>query len=772
MEKIKENKGNDTTTKKTVVLKVTLNQVLFPKPGQFSANGYSIVKYTCNDHSSENPDAVDLEGNDLYGKTFSAKGFLIPTSKSIQYTVEGTFSQNKYGLQLDLSKPPIEAFDQDEVGIMAYLTSGSIKGVGPKIARSIYQTFGNKTMDILDYNPERLSIIEGISKKKLEQIISSILETRSARATIEILAPLGISPKKSMKIYEKFKDESTDIVRNHPYRLCEVKGISFTTADELAMKQNVSLDSIERYEAGIIHVLIESEVGGSLFFKESSGNTCLPIWILLSKTMQLLGVQRCDFVNQQLNLALTNLKEKKEIVISREPQSRQIYIYRYITYECEQKIATNIVELLKDSKPPRFDIDKEIEKLEIKEQKKLAPEQKEAVKVALNNDVSVITGGPGTGKTTIINFIRKIYAEKFPNSEILLAAPTGRASRRMSEATNSNALTFHKSLGLGVNEDNEYSNPTVKLEYDLCIFDEYSMSDIFITASLFESIHKGMKVVIIGDVDQLSSVGCGNVLSDFIESGIIPVVRLITVYRQGEGSSIFTNSKLIKTGFTNLDYDNSFQFIDATDFQDAYDKMEKCYMQEIAINSVENVMMLSPFRNKKTLTGTESINCIISDKINPPENGKRSLKVYGKTFKEGDYVMQITRNTEEVSNGDVGFIIDIRGLGDDTIVTVDFRDGRIIDYKMDDLEFLTHAYAMSIHKSQGSEASVVIINLMKEHDIMLVKNLIYTAITRAKKKVIIIGHKNALITAINRTGTKRITLLAQRLRITLQKTIN
>lgn len=392
---------------------------------------------------------------------------------------------------------------------------------------------------------------------------------------------------------------------------------------------------------------------------------------------------------------------------------------------------------------------------------KLAPEQREAVKMALTKGLSVITGGPGTGKTLIQKAILDIYRRQYPKAGICCSAPTGRAARRMEQQSGCTASTVHKALGLVADEDGNYGEPEI-IEADLILVDEVSMLDIYLAGYLFGAIEYGKRIVLIGDADQLPSVGSGAVLSEIIVSGRISVVRLDQVFRQDSGSRIATNAKKIRHGDASLEYGDDFQFISSPNMQTSAEKIAELYLQEAKRYGIDNVALLTPYR-QKTETGANALNERLRELVNPRSPGKPEIVRSKRVFRCGDKVMQI-KNHDDVNNGDIGYIRDISGSGEDTIIQVDFGDGRMKEHEPADLDMLDFGYAFTVHKSQGSEYKSVIINLQCAHYNMLTRPLIYTAITRGKERVIIVGEKRALCIAIKKTDTeKRGTCLAQRL---------
>lgn len=438
-------------------------------------------------------------------------------------------------------------------------------------------------------------------------------------------------------------------------------------------------------------------------------------------------------------------------------------VYRAVTARTEQSLAWAVYRMLTCEKAgSHVNIDTEISAEEKKQGIQLASEQRHAVTTALTSQLSVITGGPGTGKTLIQRFLLDIYRRKNRGAKIICCAPTGRAARRMEQSTGFPATTIHKALGLLAGEDGDYCEPEM-LDADLIVVDEVSMMDIYLANHLFRSVPHGSQLVLIGDADQLPSVGPGAVLSEIIACGAVPVVRLDRIFRQSYGSRIAANAKLIRHGNLSLEYGEDFQFYDSCDMSASAQQIETLYLQETARYGVDNVALLTPYR-QKTETGVNALNERLREKLNP-QDGKKPEVVYRKRiYRLGDKVMQI-KNCEDISNGDIGYITSVTRDDTDSVLTVDFGDGRIAEYDGSDLEMLDLAYASTIHKSQGSEYKSVIINLQCAHAVMLVRPLVYTAITRAKERVLIVGERRALCIAIKRTDTEqRGTMLSARIK--------
>ena len=674
-----------------------------------------------------------------------AVGYCLPIADNLRYELQGHWSKNpKHGVQFEVENYD-EVITPTKEGIIAYLSSGQIKGIGPKMAEKIYDAFGLTALDVLDKEPERLLAISGISAAKLKKICDSYLANRGARDVVAFLTPHGITPNRAVKLYKEYGDRAMDIVKNHPYQLCEIAGIGFKTADRIAMSMGFDQLSVERVDEGILYALTDAE---------GKGHLCMEKHAFIKACLKVLDTPQLteDMVANRA----------ARLVYSGKLVSYQGNVYRSKTAYAESNLAELLSRQLRSARSHSYgDLEAALDAEELRMKVKFAPEQREAVKMALTQGVSVITGGPGTGKSMILRAILDIYRRQNPGKEICLCAPTGRAARRMEQATGLGASTVHKALGLLAGEDGDYGEPQA-LDADIILVDEVSMMDIYLAGRLLEAVKSRAQVVLIGDSDQLPSVGPGAVLSEMIASERIPVVRLDKVFRQNDGSRIAVNAKLIRHGNLSLEYGNDFRFVDSANLSDSASRIAELYMQEVARYGVDNVAMLSPYR-QKTETGVNALNEMLRELVNPPDEGKPEVVCGKRKFRVGDKVMQV-KNFEDVSNGDIGYIRNIFKFGDETTVCVDFGDGRNMEYDSSELDMLDLGYASTIHKAQGAEYQSVIINLQCAHHIMLTRPLIYTAITRGKDRVIIVGERRALCISIKKTDIeKRGTCLAHRL---------
>ena len=715
----------------------TFERVIFPRDATASSTGFMIAIYK--------PYGVlkDAAGNVL--DQFKAVGYCLPTSDKVRYNMTGKWSKSqKHGIQFEVERYE-EVITPTREGIIAYLASGQIRCIGKKTAERIYDTFGQETLQVLDQEPKKLLTVRGISEKKLRKIVDSYLANRGARDVIAFLAPHGVSPSRAVRLYREYGEETMDIVRNHPYRLCELAGIAFRTADKLAMSMGIDPLSPERIDQALLYTLTDAETKGHL---------CLEKHAFLKECLKLLDTAGMT-QDMAASRAVRLIQEDRLVTYGDS-------VFKAKTAGIEESLAYEIVRKMRGSVEEYPDLDDSISGEERVLRFRLAPEQREAVKMGLTSKLCVITGGPGTGKTSVQRALLDLYKKRFPAARIVCCAPTGKAARRMEQSTGVPSATVHRVLGLIANEDGQYGDPET-LDADLVLVDEVSMLDVYLAEKLFRSIPATARLILVGDSDQLPSVGPGAVLKEIIASGRVPVVRLDQVFRQKNGSRIAANAKLIRHGNLSLEYGPDFEFYDSTDMSVSAEIIESLYLQETDRCGIDNVVLLSPYR-QKTETGANALNQRLQGKVNPPSDGKMDAVHGQRRFRTGDKVMQI-KNCEDINNGDVGYITSITGTQTESVIRIDFGDGRLVDYENADLDMLDLGYACTVHKSQGSEYKSVIINLQCAHSVMLVRPLIYTAITRAKEKVLIVGERRALCTAIRRIDTEqRGTKLAQRIR--------
>jgi len=688
---------------------------------------------------------------------FTAVGYNLPTTNAVSVDFEGEWEKSQYGQQFKVDTYT-ERAPQTKDGVIAYLSSGLIKGIGPKTAKVIVDKFGQDTLEIIDKEPKRLLEIRGISEAKLEKIVKAISENQELKEIITYLGPYGVSNKKIAKIYKTFGNETMQIISKSPFRLCEISGFGFRTVDEIAKKTNCNMDDKLRIKAGINCALDDAEANGHLFLPEPELNDAV-YKILNDKLAE--ETVTVQMIETEMN---KGCKDGWLVMDSNNVYKRELYIY-------EKETAQKIANILTNSIWFNANIDKEIEVTQKKFNTILSKSQIEAIKMCFSNPLSIITGGPGTGKTTVLKSILDIYSRIAKKKEVLLAAPTGLAARRMADATGNVAVTLHSALGLfHKDEDDEIieeCNDDNRLNADFIVIDESSMLDMKLMNILMDKVKDNVHILFVGDVDQLPSVGAGNVLREMINCDLIATTHLDTVFRQAEMSRIAVNAHSINDGQVRLNYGNDFSFID-TNSENIAEEIKRIYKEEIAEVGIENVQVLSPFK-KRGNSGTINLNEIIRDMVNP-KNSHNQLTNNSKSFRIGDKVMQ-TKNTENICNGDIGFVKGIAENEDDEkMLEVEFSGARIEKYLPDDLDKLELAYSITIHKSQGSEFGTVIIPILKEQYIMLRRNLIYTAVTRAKKKIILVGERNAMFMAIGKNDIgKRNTKLKDRILISYAK---
>lgn len=715
-----------------------------------SGNGYTVASYKTEE---ELPTYIAANKKGIPGQ-FTAVGLELPTGAGLELELEGEWKKSSYGFQYQVTNFHVNMPTTKE-GIQAYLSSTLIKGIGPITAEKIVDKFGVNTFHILDETPEKLLTIKGITETKLEDILDGYHKSSVIRELMVYLSPFGVTPKKISKIQEHFGNASASIVKKNPFRLCEIRGFGFLTVDPIAIRsQNFKPDHPLRIKAAISHVLKEAEAEGHLYLDSQE---------IVEKTENLLNHKKIRKEDRVTELAIKKAgnemiqKDKKLI-------SNAGGIYTLKSFEAEMGAAAVLAKLCLQE---HMDIDvRHLLKI-VQNQEKivLTEKQKEAVLNVFENPVSIITGGPGRGKTTIIKVIIAIQEILDKDAMILLCAPTGKARRKMYESTGYPAMTIHKAVGLTGEEGEEEWNELEKMEDDLIIADEFSMVDMYLADKLFSCIKNGARLVMVGDKDQIESVGPGNVFKEMIESGIIPVTVLDECFRQEENSTIITNSDRINSNLTALLYDDTFQFYPASDAKEAAQLIRNIYEKEWTAckKDVDKIQVLSPLR-KDTEAGSDALNIILRDIVNPKKMGYPELTNGKTTFREQDKVMQ-TKNNDEISNGDVGEVLSICKKDGKDYMRVDFGDDRIMEYDGSEFLPLTHAYAMSVHKSQGSEYPIVILPMLSCFHRMLRRNILYTAVTRAKKKVIIVGSKRAIAQAIRTDNiNKRNTKFALRLR--------
>lgn len=659
----------------------------------------------------------------------------------------------------------VKPTDDDEM--VSFLQSQIFKGIGPVIAKRIVDKFKDKTLEVIENNPEELRSIQGIGAKKYKEMMESYRDSSSFNDLAKLLMPPPINLPNStvIRIQKELGKQALEKIQEDPYVLCEkVSRIGFKTADFIAREKfDVEYNSISRIKAGIMYVLKEASMTG--------GHIYLPIGELYNKFQRIIPEIGLNDFNAVIKLL--NNTELKIIVSKKNTAASPVMLKKY--YNMEKSISEKVRSLITKSKKIK-NLENYIKEIEEEIGIKYAPKQLEALRQIDKSNFFIITGGPGTGKSTIINGILQILTKNNPMINVIMMAPTGRASKRMEETTGRDAATIHRTLefkpGSGFQKNDE--SP---LEADVVIIDESSMIDVSLMSSLLKAIKEKTKVIIVGDRDQLPSVGPGGVLGDLIDSGMVPVVRLNEVFRQGKDSLIKVNAQNIREGITSLEYsENEFVLSENYSLKGLQDEIVNYYVDELIKekdkhDSIEkalyNVQVLTPTRIGQV--GTVALNNKIQEYINPnienevvsnykDKNGEEvSIK-----FRVADKVMQTVNNYDkQVFNGDQGIVKKIEKEEKDFVIYVEFEDGRIVEYTKDELKGeLVHAYAITIHKSQGSEYSVGIIVISSSHTYMNQRNIFYTGLTRAKQKAVVCGDQNAITRSINTVdNNKRYTLL-------------
>jgi len=685
--------------------------------------------------------------------------------------VSGTITEHPvYGEQIKVAGFQIKE-PKDDVSMERYLGSGAIKGIGPKLATRIVKKFKKDTFRVIEEEPERLVEVKGISERIAREIGVQFEEKRELRSAMMFLQQYGISNNLSVKIYQSYGPKLYDIIKQNPYKLAEdIAGVGFKLADEIATKVGIGSDSDFRIKAGIIYSLQQAN---------AMGHTFLPKAVLLKEVTDLLLLEP-----ELLEGHLTQMMLDKRIVYKEEQNQKRVYASTF--YYMEMNCARMLLDLNMRYEVKEEILEKRISQLEENNQIELDELQKKAVAEAAKNGVLVVTGGPGTGKTTTINTIIKFFESE--GMEILLAAPTGRAAKRMKETTGYEAQTVHRLLELKAAVDDDSTsmqfekNETNPLETDVVIIDEMSMVDIQLFYALLKSIMVGTRLILVGDVSQLPSVGPGNVLKDVIRSNQFPVVKLSKIFRQAAESDIILNAHKINEG-KQIALDNKskdFFMLKRTDVNQIISvviQLIKDKMPKYVNASIYDIQVLTPMR--KGELGVERLNQILQQYLNPPETSKREKEFAQGILREGDKVMQIKNNYQmewEISNGrgflsekgcgvfngDCGIVREINFFAE--TVTVEFEENKRVEYRFREMDELELAYAITIHKSQGSEYPAVVMPILSGPRMLFNRNLLYTAVTRAKKCVTIVGSDQMVLHMIkNESEQKRYSSLDLRI---------
>lgn len=695
---------------------------------------------------------------------------LINAGEYVAFNGDFTVHQT-YGLQFKVTSYE-ESRPEDMDSIERYLGSGAIKGVGPALAARIVRHFKMDTFRVIEENPEELSQVKGISNRMAMEIADQVAEKKGMRNAMLFLGKLGIGMNLAVKIYKEYGEKVYEIIENNPYKLADdMEGVGFKIADEIAKNSGMELDSPFRIKSGILYALSAAV---------SAGHTYYPMDALIEEAGRLLGV----FIAKPEEI-LTDLMIDRKVMVRDVDGIKAVYLYS--VYHTELAIAHRLFALKFEDMPDEKAFDKDLHSIEKEENITLESMQREAVRASAGSGIVVITGGPGTGKTTTINTIIRYFERK--GMDIMLAAPTGRAAKRMTEATGHEAQTIHRMLELSGILSNEISNASFErnetnpLETDVVIIDEMSMVDIFLMNSLLKAIADGTRLILVGDANQLPSVGPGNVLKDIIASGCFNTVRLAKIFRQEEAGDIVVNAHKINEGelFEIGPSSRDFPFIRRTDANaiiNALVTLVKVKLPAYTDCSSNDVQVLTPTR--KGSLGVERLNTVLQQYLNPPSNSKVEKEIGSIIFREGDKVMQIKNNYKipwevrgrngipietgmGVFNGDMGIVDNINLYLSE--MTVRFDEERYVTYTFKETDELEHAYAVTVHKSQGSEYPAVVLPLLDGPRMLMNRNILYTAVTRARKCICIVGSEQTFYNMIsNENEQKRFSSLDIRIK--------
>ena len=700
-------------------------------------------------------------GNNLV----TAVGVFPPVEEGEYLEMQGEHVvNNKFGEQFNVSECKIVQPDSVE-SIYRYLSSGLFYGVGEVTAKNIVNTFGARALEYIEKDPVKLSQVKGLSLKKAMAINEAFIVHKEQQATILYLQNFDISLNLALKIYKTYGDGTKRIIEKNPYQMVEdVDGVGFITADKIALKMGFDQYSRFRITAGIGHVLQE---GAS-----KNGHTYLERREVVSEVCRLLKMNEEEYRYMVDGIILDNVVMGK-IVIIEEGGEECVMLTRM--YENENGIARCLADMLVSAEEIDLNIDADIDEYQKSKGITLHENQIEAIKNCVKYGVNVITGGPGTGKTTIINCILTILKKQYMRT--VLCAPTGRASKRLAEATGEDAKTIHRLLDLDFTGGKGHFtyNEDTKLDADVVVVDEVSMCDEYVFYALIRALKRGGRLILVGDKDQLPSVGAGNILSDIIASGLVPVNYLTYIYRQSDDSLIISNAHKVNEGkMPTIDNKSKDFFVDAQ--TDTADMLKNCIdlvtkrLPSFSKLAPKDIQVLCPM--KKGVIGVENINIEMQKALNPPDSSKGELRAGANIFRVGDKVIHTVNNYQMewlspdglsgsgVFNGDIGYIIEVNKSAPS--LKVEFDDGKIATYKQENLDEIALAYAISIHKSQGSEFPAVIIMVSGGNPFLMTRNLLYTAITRAKQIVVIEGSKESLAKMVKNDYTaKRNTLLTQ-----------
>jgi exodeoxyribonuclease V alpha subunit len=720
-------------------------------------NGYCVLRVAARGHR----DIVTLVG---HTQQVVAGEYVTATGEWI--------NDRSHGLQFRASEIKTTPPHTTE-GIAKYLGSGFVKGIGPKFAQRIVDVFGDRTLEVIDKSPTFLTQVKGIGPKLIEKIRRSWEEQRESRKIMVFLQSHGIGTARAVRIYKTYGDQAIELIKSNPYRLsADIWGIGFDTADKLAVSLGIPRNSPFRAQAAVRHILQEESGNGHVGYPEE---------LLRERACELTEIEPNGIIDAIEQLRISDEVVRDSVALAtrdRTPDdakpttnntaiTEDTLIFLKPLFLAEIGISRAIHLLASGPHPlPNVNVDAAIEWAEKKMKLTFAESQRSAIRAAVNNKLLVVTGGPGTGKTTIVRAIIEMFLAK--NLRVMLTAPTGRAAKRLSESTGREAKTIHRLLEINPGNPAGERGRENPLDLDLLVVDETSMVDVGLMFKLLRAVPPFACVVLVGDVDQLPSVGPGSILTDLIESNVIPVARLKEVHRQAESSWIVRAAHAINRGEEPQSAppggEGDFYFIEANEPEAITERIIQMVRDRIParfkLDPFRDVQVLSP--QVKTTLGVATLNRELQAALNPPRPGVAEVKRYDSAFRVGDKVMQIQNNYDrDVFNGDIGRIAEIDT--NDQMVIVDF-DGRAVEYEFSDLDELQLAFACSIHKSQGSEYPAVVIPVHTQHFVMLQRNLFYTGITRGRKLVALVGSRKAMWIAVNAAETKkRYSLLRWRL---------
>ena len=699
---------------------------------------------------------------------FTVVGYLPFICKGDSLKIIGKFIEHKdYGEQFK-----IETFEklmpQTLSALEKYLANGNIKGVGPATASKIIKLFGEETIHVLKYEPSKLAQIKGITKDKAKEISESFIENWEVWQIVGFLERFGLGAESAKKVYDLLGINAISEIENDPYILIDIaRGVEFSQIDKMAIELGIERENQKRVKSGIKYALMKITY---------NGHCCTLKENLIEYVKQLLGV-----AEEIIEEGLINLKANEDIVIEKRDEEKWVYLYSF--YKTENEIAERIIKLKNTKNVKKIsNIEKKLKKVEERTDMILSEKQKEAIRTINDNNVTIITGGPGTGKTTIIKSIIEIYKQK--KYKIVLCAPTGRAAKRMTETTGEEAQTLHRLLEIGkVDDDVFYKKGEdfegAPIDADIIIVDEMSMVDMFVMSYLLDCIYLGTKLILVGDTDQLPSVGPGSVLKDIISSEKISTVHLDKIFRQAARSKIIVNAHRVNNGQKFIQKDDSELSENAKEdfFFIKENNQEKILEQVLSLcngrlkkfgdyDFFENIQVLTP--TKKGMLGTKELNKSLQQELNPPREGEPEKASMGVIFRIGDRIMQTKNNYDMywerregdsietgngVFNGEIGTITNINEK--EKNIRIKFDDDKVCWYEFNDLEQIDHSYCITIHKAQGSEFDVVIMIVPQAAPMLLTRNLLYTGLTRAKKLLIVIGNDRVVDFMINNVDSKK-----------------